>query len=518
MDKRGNDPLQEELRSSQVYKTLKGSGIPMAGKLAEGLGKAAQGLDQALNLGRGSGQAQGGHPYQAPPQQSAYRPPQNTTQTRQAPPPSGSAQPGGPNTAGPAGNGYYHYSYRKSGQAPPPPQQTPPPVYQPQTKAQRQAAANRAAAARQAAKQQAAAAKQAAKQGAAQQANAQQVNPQVPMKMVRRGSPAKFYITAAAALVYATSAPLYEPYHFVIFAAVLVLVFLGSSALFKGKKEFVPIQPEKPKEELKKEPEKEEKSHTGNPEVDKIIDEGREYLKKLRAADDAIPDEMIEAASIDGAEGIPEKWKAPLGDKIVTMCIDKTWGGIWVPQTCTELAERVMRVTPGFLGAELCDVLNPDGYTIRCADELYCLNQTDYQPRMNGSGKDHHLPVRELARLGSNILRKEYPAFEVLVNLQGDPYFKHGENRRFSVTVRNCFEMRRQEWARITLHAPDGMEILSGKEIMLPLNNLWGACAEAEFEFNADFYPSAKLELLVDVQQEGHHSYGVVKVVVTRKG
>ena len=53
---------------------------------------------------------------------------------------------------------------------------------------------------------------------------------------------------------------------------------------------------------------------------------------------------------------------------------------------------------------------------------------------------------------------------------------------------------------------------------MLPLNNLWSACAEAEFEFNADFYPSAKLELLVDVQLEGRHSYGVVKVVVTRKG
>ena len=81
--------------------------------------------------------------------------------------------------------------------------------------------------------------------------------------------------------------------HFVIFAAVLVLVFLVSGALFKGKKEFVPIEPEKPKEEPKKEPEKEEKSHTGNPEVDKIIDEGREYLKKLRAADDAIPDETL---------------------------------------------------------------------------------------------------------------------------------------------------------------------------------------------------------------------------------
>ena len=73
----------------------------------------------------------------------------------------------------------------------------------------------------------------------------------------------------------------------------LVLVFLASGALFKGKKMFVPVEPEKPKEEPKKEPEKPEKSHTGDPEVDKIIDEGREYLKKLRAADDAIPDETL---------------------------------------------------------------------------------------------------------------------------------------------------------------------------------------------------------------------------------
>ena len=66
MDKRENQPLQEELRSSQVYRTLKSSGIPMAGKLAEGLGKAAQGLDQALNLGKNGGPGPGGHPYQAP--------------------------------------------------------------------------------------------------------------------------------------------------------------------------------------------------------------------------------------------------------------------------------------------------------------------------------------------------------------------------------------------------------------------------------------------------------------------
>ena len=307
MNQKGNDPLWEEVRSSQVYKTLKDVGLPLAGKLADGLGKAAQGLDQAINSPgsssrpnhpyRPSGGPQPGGQQPGGPQQSGSTGPtvqQPTGQQTRSSQGNGSQAAGG-QTAGPAANGYYHYSYPQGQQTRPPqpqPQQTRPPQAPPfqAGKAQRQAAANRAAAARQAARQQAEAARQAVKapQGAA---------PQVPMKMVRKGSPAKYYITAVVALIYALSAPMYEAYHFVIFAVVLVLVFLVSGALFKGKKMFVPVEPEKPKEEPKKEPkkepEKEEKSHTGNPEVDKIIDEGREYLKKLRAADDAIPDEAL---------------------------------------------------------------------------------------------------------------------------------------------------------------------------------------------------------------------------------
>ena len=307
MEKKGNDSLQEELRSSQVYHVLTGSGIPLAGKIAQGLGAAAQGLDQALNMGKNPGSGNAGHPYQAPPQngpyqappyQNTYREPPQTAQTRQTPPSQGNPQPsqGAARNAGSQnGNGYYHYSYNKGAaqQGAPRQQVRPPqPPYPPQSKAQRVAAAQRAAAARHEAQQQAAAARRKAGQRKAGAA-APAAGNQPPMKMVRAGSPAKFYITAAAALIYATSAPLYETYHFVIFAWVLVLVFLVSGALFRGKKVFVPIQPEKPKEEPKKEPEKVEKSQTGNPEVDKIIDEGREYLKKLRAADDAIPDETL---------------------------------------------------------------------------------------------------------------------------------------------------------------------------------------------------------------------------------
>ena len=85
------------------------------------------------------------------------------------------------------------------------------------------------------------------------------------------------------------------------------------------------------------------------------------------------------------------------------------------------------------------------------------------------------------------------------------------------VAVHNKFEMRQQGWAKITLHTPDGVEVHCARQVLQPLNNCWTAAAEAEFVFNADQYPGAKLELLVDVQLEGRHSYQVVKVVLARK-
>ena len=77
---------------------------------------------------------------------------------------------------------------------------------------------------------------------------------------------------------------------------------------------------------------------------------------------------------ISGASGLPEKWTATLDDKIATLCIDKTSRGIWVPETVTELTERVMKAVPGFLGQDICDIFAEGGMTIECkeGDALYC--------------------------------------------------------------------------------------------------------------------------------------------------
>lgn len=282
--------MEEEFRSSKVYKTLENSGSYVAEKLAQGLGKAAEGIDGALN---GINQNR-----------------------RNVPPPAGNyQQPGGPRP------GYYRYQQGapgpQNGQPVPPPYNAPPGPGQPprqapqgygyQYQAPPQPGAPRTTSTRTGAPPY-------RPQPGAPRANGSQPRPgaqgvpgtpppmknqkvrqapppQMPqMKMVRKPSAAKYYITGGTAILYALTLPLYEPAHFAIFAAVLVMMFLLSGAVFRGKKQFVPVESEKPREEPKKE---EKPSNTGNPEVDKIIDEGSEYLKKLRAANAAIPDESL---------------------------------------------------------------------------------------------------------------------------------------------------------------------------------------------------------------------------------
>ena len=264
--------LERELRSSQVYQTLKSAG-GLGGKLADGLHKAAQGIDSAITGQNPAGkwqQKNGAYnaqwTAQGQPRQTysqASQPRQNYAQTRQTQ----GSQTQGPQTQGAQNPGaqaqssQYSYQYRYAQGGGP---------------------------------QQAARPQGAAPQGNRGQNPGPQAQPQVPMKLVHTGSPAKYYITGGAALVYALVGPLSQPSHFVIFILVLAAVFFLSGAVFKGKKKFVPIEPEKPREEPKPQEEKEKKaSSTGDPEVDKIIREGQEYLKKLRAADDAIPDETL---------------------------------------------------------------------------------------------------------------------------------------------------------------------------------------------------------------------------------
>jgi ADP-ribosylglycohydrolase len=222
---------------------------------------------------------------------------------------------------------------------------------------------------------------------------------------------------------------------------------------------------------------------------------------------------------ISGASKLPEKWTKPLDDRIVTMCIDKTSRGVWVPETATQLADRVIRTVPLFLGQEVVDILAPGGMTIKCLDgkNLYCHTAKDYLHLMNGNGKNEEFPVSVLTALSPYVVRHAFPAFNIIVDYNKSAFFNSAEKRTIKVTVTNSYTMRQQQWAKITLYAPKEVDILSGESVLKPLNYNVGSKAEAEFTFSACCHSGAKLELVVDVALEGRHSTGQVKVVLMRE-
>lgn len=218
-----------------------------------------------------------------------------------------------------------------------------------------------------------------------------------------------------------------------------------------------------------------------------------------------------------GASGIPEKWKKPLDDKITTLCINIA-KPFYIPKTTTELAERVLRAVPGFLGPELCDVFAEGGMTIRCKEkeELF-YKVPDYLYRINGAGKVRYMrdiPIKRLCMLSPYVVRASFPFFRVMVDYEGSAFYKKGENRKVKVTVVNTYPYYVQQWVKITAYLPAGAQVCGSPSVELPLNNLVDACAETEFEISTELYEGSRLEFVIDVSLVGRHTNGQVKVTL----
>lgn len=100
------------------------------------------------------------------------------------------------------------------------------------------------------------------------------------LKEKRVPSVIPIYSAAAAWLVYAMMFPLYKLWHFIICGAFTVLVFLLMKRLFPGKVVKVKV-PDPPA------------PTTGNPELDKMIADGKAALEQMRKLNEAIEDPVI---------------------------------------------------------------------------------------------------------------------------------------------------------------------------------------------------------------------------------
>lgn len=109
----------------------------------------------------------------------------------------------------------------------------------------------------------------------------------------------RYWLTGIVCMLYALNGPLYRWQDLITFVVVGAAAFFIGGKIFKGKKYYVPaesVQPKKkPEPEKKPEPkaEPQKKVSTGDPEVDKIIEEGYKYLHELRDVNIRIPDEVM---------------------------------------------------------------------------------------------------------------------------------------------------------------------------------------------------------------------------------
>lgn len=144
------------------------------------------------------------------------------------------------------------------------------------------------------------------------------------MKTIRHRSVIPIYIAAGVWLICCLLLPMYRLWHYLIYGAVTAGAWFVGQKLFPGTLEEVP-EPEKAPD-------------SGDPEVDKLIEQGRLELKKLRGLGDAIRQTRVTAA-VEELETLTEKIFAALEQDPGRLSRTKKFLNYYLPTT-VRLLER----------------------------------------------------------------------------------------------------------------------------------------------------------------------------------
>ena len=133
-------------------------------------------------------------------------------------------------------------------------------------------------------------------------------------KMVKK-SVGPIYLVAALWAVWALVFPLYGRMHYIMAAVASVLVYIVGKSIFPDKSFEMPGAAPKAESAPKAEPEKKPAApkSTGNPELDKVIEQGAMATAEMRRLNDSIKGEKL-SAQIDHLEDVTGKIIAHVTD------------------------------------------------------------------------------------------------------------------------------------------------------------------------------------------------------------
>lgn len=212
-----------------------------------------------------------------------------------------------------------------------------------------------------------------------------------------------------------------------------------------------------------------------------------------------------------GMEGIPSKWIEPIGDKIKTLCLNQGDQGITIPKTVSELVERILKLTPLFIGSGLCDFINVcKGYTIEMLEGEKLLMTA---VRKGAWTEESFFDLLEQNPLK---VKNDFIIFNTVLDYIEEPFVVEGKPKSFKLRIENNHFI--QQWIKVKWHVPDEWEVLPGKSTAVSLGHyhLHGGTSEMEFTIIPNGLNEDHYNLIIELSSVGRHTRGFIPLLLLK--
>lgn len=210
---------------------------------------------------------------------------------------------------------------------------------------------------------------------------------------------------------------------------------------------------------------------------------------------------------IMGRSNLPEKWTAPLGGKIETAFINKTYGGVDIPENVDELTERVLRLIPVFLDNEKCKIAENGVFVYAEEQKQYSSADLYYK----GCYGQEEMKIHELLKLAPYKKMYKNTMFNTVIDYGREPFIEVGETVKLGVTLYNMNMDRVKHCLCIKIITDNGVVVHGNKYRRAMVANNYECKTEMQIEFTVEQSDAPYVDIYLDITAEGRSTNELIK-------
>jgi hypothetical protein len=204
---------------------------------------------------------------------------------------------------------------------------------------------------------------------------------------------------------------------------------------------------------------------------------------------------------------LPEKWSAPLGGKIETAYINKTLGGLDIPENVDDLTERVLRLIPVFLDGGKCKLTENGMLVYSEPQQPYSMADLYYR----GYYGQEEIKIHELLKLAPYKKLYKNTMFNTLIDYGKEPFIELGETVKLGVTLYNMNMDRVKHCLCVKIITDDGVVLHGSKHRRAMVANNYECKTEMQIEFTVEQSNAPYVDIYLDITAEGRSTNELIK-------